>query len=150
MQVAWWRHQIETFSASLALCSWNSPATGEFPHKGQWRGALMFSLMGAWTNGWVSNREAGDLRCHHVHYYVTVMKMPYMTSPYSCFVIHFCTLCFQKSLWAPLPNALFVFFGISILVLVCFLPETLNSHLPESIEDVHRMRNSKSRRYSGP
>ena len=28
---AWWRHQMETFSAILALCAWNSPVTGEFP-----------------------------------------------------------------------------------------------------------------------
>ena len=33
------------FSTLLALCAWNSPATGEFPHKGQWRGALMFPLI---------------------------------------------------------------------------------------------------------
>ena len=30
------------------------------PHKGQWRGALLFSLIYAWVNGWVNNREAGD------------------------------------------------------------------------------------------
>ena len=30
-------------------------------HKGQWRGALMFSLICAWTNSWVNNRDAGDL-----------------------------------------------------------------------------------------
>ena len=34
------------------------------PHKGQWHRALMFSLICAWLNGWVNNREAGDLRCH--------------------------------------------------------------------------------------
>ena len=27
----WWRHQMETFSALLATCAGNSPATGEFP-----------------------------------------------------------------------------------------------------------------------
>ena len=27
----WWRHQMETFSALLALYAWNSPITGEFP-----------------------------------------------------------------------------------------------------------------------
>ena len=43
------------------------------PHKGQWRGALMFSLIFAWINGWVNNREAGDLRRHRAHYDVTVM-----------------------------------------------------------------------------
>ena len=42
------------------------------PHKGQWRGALMFSLIYAWINGWVNNREAGDLRRHRAHYDVIV------------------------------------------------------------------------------
>ena len=27
----WWRRQMETFSASLAICAGNSPVTGEFP-----------------------------------------------------------------------------------------------------------------------
>ena len=39
------------------------------PHKGQWRGALMFSLICVWIN----NREAGDLRCYRAHYDVIVM-----------------------------------------------------------------------------
>ena len=43
------------------------------PHKGQWRGALMFSLICAWINDWVNNREAGDLRRHHAHYDVIVV-----------------------------------------------------------------------------
>ena len=43
------------------------------PHKGQWRGALMVSLICAWINGWVNNREAGDLRHHCAHHDVTVM-----------------------------------------------------------------------------
>ena len=29
--MSWWRHQMETFSALLALCAGNSPVTGEFP-----------------------------------------------------------------------------------------------------------------------
>ena len=29
--ISWWRHQMEIFSASLAICAGNSPATGEFP-----------------------------------------------------------------------------------------------------------------------
>ena len=28
---SWWRHEMETFSALLALCAGNSPVTGEFP-----------------------------------------------------------------------------------------------------------------------
>ena len=42
-------------------------------HKGQWRGALMFSLICVWINCWVNNREAGDLRCHRTHYDVTIV-----------------------------------------------------------------------------
>ena len=29
--ITWWRHQMETFSALLAICAGNSPVTGEFP-----------------------------------------------------------------------------------------------------------------------
>ena len=43
------------------------------PHKGQWHGALMFSLICAWINGWINNREAGDLRRQRAHYDITVM-----------------------------------------------------------------------------
>ena len=43
------------------------------PHKGQWRGALMFTLICCRINGWVNNREAGDLRRHHGHYDVIVI-----------------------------------------------------------------------------
>ena len=28
---SWWRHQMETFSALLAICAGNSPVSGEFP-----------------------------------------------------------------------------------------------------------------------
>ena len=44
------------------------------PHKGQWRGAMMFSLICVWINGCVNNREAGNLRRYRAHYNVTVMS----------------------------------------------------------------------------
>ena len=40
------------------------------PHKGQWRGALIFFIC-AWINGWVNNCEIGDLRPNRGHYDVT-------------------------------------------------------------------------------
>ena len=45
------------------------------PHRGQWRGALMFSFICARIKGWVNNREAGDLRRHHAHYDVIVIMI---------------------------------------------------------------------------
>ena len=56
------------------------------PHKGQWRGALMFSLICTWIHGWVSNREAGDLRRLRTHYdnNVPCFKMWGL----SCFMIY--------------------------------------------------------------
>ena len=52
------------------------------PHKGQWWRALMFSLTCVWINGWVNNREAGDLRCYHAHYEVSVMSFVKKTVSY--------------------------------------------------------------------
>ena len=53
-----WRH----LSALLSLCAGIHRSPVNSPHKGQWRGTLMFSLICAWVNGWVNNSEAGDLR----------------------------------------------------------------------------------------
>ena len=50
------------------------------PHKGQWRGTLMFSLICAWIKGWVNNLEAGYLRRHRAHYDGTAM----------CIFRHYC------------------------------------------------------------
>ena len=44
------------------------------PHKCHWRGALIFSLICAWINGWVNTREAGHLIHHGAHYDVIVMN----------------------------------------------------------------------------
>ena len=73
--VSWWRHQMETFSAILAICAGNSPVI--FPHKDPWRGAFMFNLICARINGWVNNREIGDLRRYRAHFDVTVMCRHY-------------------------------------------------------------------------
>ena len=43
------------------------------PHKGQWRGALIFSFICAWINGWVNNRQVGVLRLHRALYDVIVV-----------------------------------------------------------------------------
>ena len=68
-------------------------------HKGQWRRSLMFSLICAWTNSWVNNRDSCDLRCHRAHYYITVMWNWYilLTSPDQQFRCIACMLILQNS-----------------------------------------------------
>ena len=63
----WWRNQMQIFFALLAFVRGIHRSPVNSPHKGQWREALMFSLIFAWTNAWVNNREAGDLRRHCAH-----------------------------------------------------------------------------------
>ena len=41
-RIPWCRHQVEAFSALLALCAGIHQSPVNSPHKGQWRGALMF------------------------------------------------------------------------------------------------------------
>ena len=70
----WWRHQMETFFSHYWPFVWGihrSPVNS--PHRGQWRGALMFSLICVGINGWIKNPEAGDLRCYCTHYDISVM-----------------------------------------------------------------------------
>ena len=54
---------MEPFSAFTGLLCWEftdrSPVNS--PHKGQWRGALMFSLICTWMNGWVNKANRRDL-----------------------------------------------------------------------------------------
>ena len=65
-----WKHFLRywPFARGIHRAPVNSP------HKGHWRGALMFSLICAWINGWVNTGEAGDLRCHRAHYDVIAMS----------------------------------------------------------------------------
>ena len=68
-------------SSNGNIFRFTGPLCGEFgPYKGQWRGALIFSLTCAWINYWVNNREAGDLRRHRAHYDVRVMGTNLSTS----------------------------------------------------------------------
>ena len=71
--VSWWRHQMENFPRYWPFVRGIHRSPANSPHKGQWRGALMFSLIRAWMNGWVNNCKAGDLRCQRAHYDGTVI-----------------------------------------------------------------------------
>ena len=67
-----WKH-FPSYRPFVPVIHW-SPVN--FPHKGQWRGALVFSLIAAWLNDLVNNRDAGDLRRHYAYYDVIVMWRP--------------------------------------------------------------------------
>ena len=68
-------HQMKTFSVLLAFVQGIHRSPVNSPQKGQWRGVLIFSLICARINGWVNNRDAGDLRRRCAHSDVTVMEM---------------------------------------------------------------------------
>ena len=79
----WWRHGENLYHDDVIKWS-HFPRYWPFvrgihrppvnsPHKGQWRGTLMFTLICARINGWVNNCEAGDLRRNRAHYDVIVM-----------------------------------------------------------------------------
>ena len=70
---SWWRHQMENFPRNWPIVRGIHRSPVNSLHKGQWRGALMFSLICVSINGWVNNREAGDLRRYRAHYDVIVM-----------------------------------------------------------------------------
>ena len=69
----WWRHQMETFSALLAICAGNSPIAGEFFTQRPVSRSFGVLLICAWISSWVNNRESGVLRRHLAHYEVIVM-----------------------------------------------------------------------------
>ena len=114
------------------------------PHKGQWRGALMISLIWARTNDSANNRDTGDLRRHRGHYDVTVIlkntwHLSYLQtccSPLWHFkydrwppnqitfwhrmansLSRFVTNCHNL----PLISSLYVFFCYSFVCFICFI-----------------------------
>ena len=77
------------------------------PHNGQWRRALMFSLICARINGWVSIRESGDLRRYRAHYDV-IVRFYFVLFCWSLFYLSNVTLsqelepmAAQLSMWKP-------------------------------------------------
>ena len=100
---SWWRNQMDTFSA------W--PVN--FPPKGQRCGALMFSFICALINGWVKNREAGDLRCHRAHYDISLYSCPFHCTP----ILMTCNSGMKHNVWVVVPCRLFL-----TKVVSCYIP----------------------------
>ena len=73
---SWWRHQMKHVPRHWLFCGEFTGDCGEFTGH-QWIPLTQTSdaelWWFLWTNGWVSNQDAGDLRRHRAHYDVTVM-----------------------------------------------------------------------------
>ena len=69
---------METFSSLLAICAGNSPVTVESPANRPVTRSFDIFFICARINVWANNRDAGDLRPHHAHYYVIVIVSYYM------------------------------------------------------------------------
>ena len=95
---SWWRHQMEKFPHYWPFVWGINWSLANSPHKDQWYGALMLSLICAWINGWINNREAGDSRRHHAHYDFNVTVMMGMMWQFNyCFSSH-CDRCVNLQL----------------------------------------------------
>ena len=104
-EISWWRHQMETFPRNWTFVRGSRRSPVNSPHKGQWRWALMFSLISVWINDWVNNREAGDWRRYRAHYDVIVMWINIdisfkisMLSHLNLVLLNCVTICSGKSL----------------------------------------------------
>ena len=73
--ITWWRHQMETFSALLAICAGSSPVPGEFPAQRPVTQSFGVFFDLCLNKRWVNNRDAGDLRRYRAHYDVNVIQM---------------------------------------------------------------------------
>ena len=73
-EITWWRHQMEIFPRYWPFVRGTHRSPMNSSHKSQWRVALMFSFICAWTNGWPNNRDAGDFKRHGAYYDVAVMS----------------------------------------------------------------------------
>ena len=72
---SWWRHQLKHFPRYWPFVREIHRSPVNSPHKGQWRRALMFSLICARINGWENNGEADDLRRHRAHHDAIIMNI---------------------------------------------------------------------------
>ena len=104
--MAWWRHQMEIFSALLTLCAGNSPVTRVFPAKRPVTRSCDVFLICARINGWVNHGEADDMGRHRAHYDVIVRYLDAQASQYNfavsnitCIPIPYSATCLQYRKW---------------------------------------------------
>ena len=96
--IAWWRHRVNHFPSYWPFVRGIHRSPVISPHKGQWGGALMFSLICTRINGWVNTGEAGDLRCHRAHYDVIAMEPEYCVDVFTMTAINRLHIDMKKTL----------------------------------------------------
>ena len=81
-----WKHFLCYWPFGRGIHRW--PVN--IPCKGQWCGALMFSLICSWINDWVNNCGAGDLKRHCAHYdVILIIEIHPHTQYHSCWCISY-------------------------------------------------------------
>ena len=109
-------HQMETLRYWPFVRGIHRPPVYS-PHKSHWRGYLMYSLICAWINVEVNNREAGDLTRHRDHYNITVMLRPSQIGRHFA-DDNFKSICLHDNLW------------ISLKISLKFFLKVQNSNIP--------------------
>ena len=95
---AWWRHQMEIFSALRTLCAGNSPVTGEFPSERPVTRNFDVFFDLRLSKYFLNNGEAGNLRRHRAHYNVIVMlwKVDISNCKYCWMFKQWCVICIRN------------------------------------------------------
>ena len=107
------------FRVTGPLCGEIHRSPVNFPHRVQWRGAVMFSLICAWINAWVNNRKAGDSRRHRPHYDVIVMAWKNLLVEYSNKMFWFNLSLIMCNIWIVEQWYLLIYITSLIFLLHC-------------------------------
>ena len=79
---AWWRHQMDMFSALLAVCAGNSPVTSDFPSQRPVRRSFnVFFLDGSfwchvWRQSWHHDYSRFSVVVNHKHLHTSMSWLP--------------------------------------------------------------------------
>ena len=95
-----------------------------FPHKGQWRGASMFSLIRPWINSWVKNHTTGDFEAplHPLWHQCNGLNfLPRYTEAWATCLGKYSI---SRKIYSLICSALFFFvaFWSCLLIIIIYLP----------------------------
>ena len=116
--IPWWRHQMETFSALLALCAGNSPVTAEFPSQmpvtqsiGVFFDLVLNKRLSKQSWGWWSETPS-CLLWHHFNTLIYSNWFPQFMMKLEVFYVCFCHW-FISNLWVSATRWTYVFLALT-------------------------------------